>query len=147
MRNAHPPTRLCGRPCLTHCASALFRSLGNGPRNFLYYHTPQVNATTICRRCEIWGGSRGGPRGTGVVGHGWSPGDGGCGSHKSPRPKCFPKCSVERRHLAPVLQGAYVPLRETELDFVLRTMCSNISQTLLAPFHFATLTQNISLNH
>ena len=55
-------------------ASALFRSLGNGPRNFLYYHTPQVNATIIYfigkwslrdGGCWPWGG----PLGTGGVGH------------------------------------------------------------------------------
>ena len=41
--------------------SALFRSLGNGPRKFLYYHTPAVNATIICRRFEIGVVAGGGP--------------------------------------------------------------------------------------
>ena len=50
-------------------ASALFRSLGNGPRKFLYYHTPQVNATTICRRFKIGVVAGGGPLGTGVMDH------------------------------------------------------------------------------
>ena len=46
-----------------------------------------------------------------------------------------------------VFRKPYRTLREIWLVFVLRTTRSNIRQTLLAPFHFATLTQNISLNH
>lgn len=47
-------------------ASELFRSLGNGPRKFLYYHTPAVNATIICRRFEIGVVAGGGPLGRGL---------------------------------------------------------------------------------
>ena len=60
----------------------------------------------------------------------WRPFD--CKDHMVSAPEVFSESSVDR---------------ETELAFVHRTMCSNIRQTLLAPFHFATLTQNISLNH